>query len=160
MSVARNQITAISPFWDGDVATWVFDDDAVGLTREPFVAGVPAIIDELLRRQLPDRRDNQSLHQPFRLLFSADPFPDALSRSYSAKNSAAPTTGLRSARAGSALPCFATSTLHPHGSMSAPRSWADLRNQARNGPREPPDDHCSSRKTGRAARLRATLAER
>ncbi len=78
MSATRNQITAISPFWDAEVATWVFDDAAVGLTREPFVAGVPAIIDELLRRQLPHRLDDRSLRQPFRLLFSADPFPDAL----------------------------------------------------------------------------------
>jgi hypothetical protein len=78
MTATRNQIMAISPFWDADVATWVFDDDAVGLNREPFVAGVPAIIDELLRRQLRDRQDDRSLRQPFRMLFSADPFPDAL----------------------------------------------------------------------------------
>jgi hypothetical protein len=74
----RNQMLAISPYWDGEIATWVFDDQAVELRREPFVAGIPAMIDELLPRQLPDRNDQRSLRQPFRLLFSRQPFPSAL----------------------------------------------------------------------------------
>jgi hypothetical protein len=32
---------------------WVFDDPAVGLVREPFVAGMPEIIDYLVR-DIPD----------------------------------------------------------------------------------------------------------
>jgi len=48
--------------------TWVFDDPAVGLVREPFVAGVPEMID-LLVADIPDAESG------FRLLFSARPFP-------------------------------------------------------------------------------------
>jgi hypothetical protein len=33
--------------------TWVFDDEAAGLVREPFVGGVPAMIDELVS-DIPD----------------------------------------------------------------------------------------------------------
>jgi hypothetical protein len=56
----------IKPYWwEG---TWVFDDPAVGLTREPFVAGVPEMIN-LLVKEIPGAR------QGFRLLFSAKPFP-------------------------------------------------------------------------------------
>jgi hypothetical protein len=61
-----NSILIIKPYWwEG---TWVFDDPAVGLTREPFVAGIPDMID-LLVRDIPSARDG------FRLLFSATPFP-------------------------------------------------------------------------------------
>ena len=48
--------------------TWVFDDDRVGLVREPFVAGVPEMIDTLVS-DIPDAENG------FRLLFSAAPFP-------------------------------------------------------------------------------------
>ncbi|MBK9120333.1 MAG: hypothetical protein IPM18_12140 [Phycisphaerales bacterium] len=48
--------------------TWVFDDAAVGLTREPFVSGIPAIIDDMVK-SIPDADAG------FRLLFSAQPFP-------------------------------------------------------------------------------------
>lgn len=48
--------------------TWVFDDPAVGLHREPFVAGVPEIIDDLVIK-IPNAEDG------FRLLFSGAPFP-------------------------------------------------------------------------------------
>ena len=61
-----NAILTIRPYRsDG---TWVFDDPAVGLVREPFVAGVPEMIDHLVR-DIPDARAG------FRLLFSAAPFP-------------------------------------------------------------------------------------
>ena len=49
--------------------TWVFDDPNVGLVREPFVAGIPEMIDELTK-DIPDAEKG------FRLLFSATPFPD------------------------------------------------------------------------------------
>jgi hypothetical protein len=63
---AMNVINIISPYRDGD--TWVFDDPAVGLRREPFVAGIPAMIDALVA-YIPDA------HGGFRLLFSSQPFP-------------------------------------------------------------------------------------
>lgn len=61
-----NQIGIISPYWLHD--TWVFDDPATGLVQEPFVAGVPVMIDDLVA-DIPDARSG------FRLLFSALPFP-------------------------------------------------------------------------------------
>ena len=61
-----NSILVIVPYWyEG---TWVFDDPAVGLQREPFVAGVPEMINYLVRN-IPEARKG------FRLTFSADPFP-------------------------------------------------------------------------------------
>lgn len=42
-----NALMVIAPYrYQG---TWVFDDETVGLAREPFVAGIPAIIDALVR---------------------------------------------------------------------------------------------------------------
>jgi hypothetical protein len=61
-----NAIMVIAPYWYN--GTWVFDDPDVGLRREPFVAGVPEMIDVLVK-DIPDARDG------FRLLFSANPFP-------------------------------------------------------------------------------------
>jgi hypothetical protein len=48
--------------------SWVFDDESVGLKREPFVMGVPAMIDALAAT-IPGAEDG------FSLLFSAKPFP-------------------------------------------------------------------------------------
>jgi hypothetical protein len=47
---------------------WVFDDPDVGLVREPFVAGMPEIIDYLVRN-IPDA------HLGFNMLWSDRPFP-------------------------------------------------------------------------------------
>ncbi len=41
----------IAPYWFN--GTWVFDDPMVGLKREPFVAGVPEMID-VLAKEIPD----------------------------------------------------------------------------------------------------------
>jgi len=61
-----NAILVIAPY---DYAgTWVFDDPKVGLEREPFVAGVPEMIDELVK-DIPNAKSG------FRLLFSTQPFP-------------------------------------------------------------------------------------
>lgn len=61
-----NAIMVVAPYrYNG---TWVFDDEAVGLKREPFVAGVPAMIDVLVK-------DIPEADGGFRLLFSANPFP-------------------------------------------------------------------------------------
>jgi hypothetical protein len=48
--------------------TWVFDDPGAGLEREPFVAGIPEMIDLLVR-------DIADAERGFKLLFSAGPFP-------------------------------------------------------------------------------------
>lgn len=61
-----NSLLLITPY--RHQGTWVFDDPAVGLTREPFVSGVPAMIDWLVR-EIPNAAGG------FRLIFSANPFP-------------------------------------------------------------------------------------
>ena len=63
-----NQILVITPYWLESVATWVFDDESVDLFQEPFISGIPEMIDELVA-EIPDARKG------FRLLFSAAPFP-------------------------------------------------------------------------------------
>jgi hypothetical protein len=61
-----NEIMVVAPYrYQG---TWVFDDASVGLDKEPFVSGIPEMIDELVK-DIPKARDG------FRLLFSARPFP-------------------------------------------------------------------------------------
>ena len=62
----ENAIMMIAPYWHE--GTWVFDDNSVGLVQEPFVAGVPEMID-ILVEDIPNAEDG------FRLLFSANPFP-------------------------------------------------------------------------------------
>ena len=49
--------------------TWVFDDERVGLYREPFVLGVPEMIDFLVK-------DIPNAQKGFRMTFSVFPFPD------------------------------------------------------------------------------------
>jgi hypothetical protein len=63
----QNAILVIAPYmYNG---TWVFDDERFGLVREPFVAGVPEMIDVLVA-------DVPSAKEGFRLTFSAIPFPN------------------------------------------------------------------------------------
>ena len=56
----NNQIKVIQPYWAK--GTWVFDDKATGLQQEPFVHGIPEMIDRLatlparLRARAADRR--------------------------------------------------------------------------------------------------------
>ena len=61
-----NALFVIAPYWHH--GTWVFDDPGRGLKQEPFVSGVPEMIDQLVR-EIPDAR------QGFRLIFSDAPFP-------------------------------------------------------------------------------------
>ena len=62
----QNAILVIAPYkYNG---TWVFDDSRFGLVREPFVAGVPEMIDALVA-DIPDAEKG------FRLTFSSRPFP-------------------------------------------------------------------------------------
>ena len=62
-----NILMVITPYWYQ--GTWVFDDESVGLNKEPFVAGIPEMIDNLVQ-DIPNARSG------FRLLFSSNPFPD------------------------------------------------------------------------------------
>ena len=64
--VRNNQIKIIEPYWAK--GTWVFDDEATGLKAEPFVQGIPEIIDRMVE-DIPDARNG------FRLTFSHEPFP-------------------------------------------------------------------------------------
>ncbi len=62
----QNSILILNPYnWQG---SWVFDDDRVGLVREPFVAGIDKMIDELTAN-IPGAKSG------FRLFFSDKPFP-------------------------------------------------------------------------------------
>jgi len=61
-----NVLMIIKPYWYQ--GTWVFDDESIGLNKEPFVAGVPEIIDDMVK-DIPNARSG------FRLIFSASPFP-------------------------------------------------------------------------------------
>ena len=60
-----NVLMVIEPYWYQD--TWVFDDASKGLDKEPFVQGIPEMIDTLVK-DIPNARAG------FVLLFSAQPF--------------------------------------------------------------------------------------
>lgn len=61
-----NSIMVIFPYrYQG---TWMFDDERVGLVQEPFIEGMPEIIDIFVK-------DVPNATQGFKLLFSASPFP-------------------------------------------------------------------------------------
>lgn len=62
----QNAIMVIAPY--RHQGTWVFDDSSAGLVQEPFVAGVPEMIDEIVA-------DIPNADKGVRLLFSAKPFP-------------------------------------------------------------------------------------
>jgi hypothetical protein len=49
---------------------WVFDDDQVGLVKEPFVAGADVLIDMALKN-----KGIKNADKGFRLVFSATKFP-------------------------------------------------------------------------------------
>jgi hypothetical protein len=66
MPSRENSIMVIAPYREH--GTWVFDDASVGLVKEPFVAGVPEMIDLLVK-------DIPNADKGFRLLFSATQFP-------------------------------------------------------------------------------------
>ena len=55
----QNAIMVISPYrYQG---TWVFDDASAGLVREPFVAGIPEMIDHLVS-DIPNAESGFRLH--------------------------------------------------------------------------------------------------
>src|SRR5262249_5010721 len=61
-----NELRVIAPYrHDG---MWVFDDDAVGLVREPFISGADTMIDRVVA-------DLPGAEGGFLLIFSSTPFP-------------------------------------------------------------------------------------
>jgi hypothetical protein len=65
---AMNSLMVLMPYkYEG---MWVFDDPAVGLHREPFIAGIDILIDRATA-QIPDAQSG------FRAIFSSAPFPGA-----------------------------------------------------------------------------------
>ncbi len=62
----RNVIRVINPYFHA--GTWVFDDPSCGLVKEPFVSGVPEIINLFVA-------GIENAKKGFRLLFSDKPFP-------------------------------------------------------------------------------------
>ena len=63
-----NQILVIASYWLDSVGTWGFDDEAVELVQEPFVSGIPEMINDLVA-DIPNAKSG------FRMLFSGGPFP-------------------------------------------------------------------------------------
>ena len=64
--INMNFLGVIAPYkYEG---MWVFDDEKVGLFREPFVCGIETMIDKLVVG-IPNA------DKGFRLIFSATPFP-------------------------------------------------------------------------------------
>ena len=65
---AMNALLVVAPYkYQG---TWVFDDPALGLSREPFIAGIDTMIDKAVA-------DIPNAEKGFRAIFSASPFPGA-----------------------------------------------------------------------------------
>jgi Family of unknown function (DUF6717) len=63
-----NSLFVIGPYkYEG---MWVFDDPAVGLSKEPFIAGIDMMIDKVVAG-IPNA------DKGFRAVFSAAPFPGA-----------------------------------------------------------------------------------
>jgi len=61
-----NAINVIAPY--KHLGMWVFDDERVGLVKEPFVAGADTLIDHIVA-DIPDAAKG------FVLIFSGTPFP-------------------------------------------------------------------------------------
>ncbi len=61
-----NSLMVISPYKHQGM--WVFDDPAVGLNKEPFIAGIDTMIDKMTA-------DIPNAQKGFRAVFSGAPFP-------------------------------------------------------------------------------------
>lgn len=64
----NNAIFSITPYYHSGM--WVFDDDRVNLVKEPFVAGIPEIIEYYLAKENIDGKKG------FVAIFSDTPMPD------------------------------------------------------------------------------------
>lgn len=62
----QNSLQVLHPY--KDQGSWVFDDESVGLRREPFVLGIDDMIERLVA-PIPNAS------RGFRLIFSPRPFP-------------------------------------------------------------------------------------
>ena len=68
--MSNNAINVIKPYkWEG---MWVFDDDRVGLEKEPFVGGADTMIDTAI-----EIKGIENADAGFLMVFSSTPFPDA-----------------------------------------------------------------------------------
>ena len=65
-TAVANSMFVIVPYVDH--GTWMFDDPATGLNREPFIAGIDTMIDRMVA-------DLPNAERGFRAFFSARPFP-------------------------------------------------------------------------------------
>jgi len=63
----ENSIMVIHPYLFNGV--WVFDDEATGLVKEPFVSGIPQMINKLVY-------NIKNAKNGFNLYFSSNEFPD------------------------------------------------------------------------------------
>lgn len=68
LNAASNSLLVIAPY--RSAGTWVFDDPLAGLKAEPFVSGIPELIDELVLLAALPKADGG-----FRLIFSSHAFP-------------------------------------------------------------------------------------
>ena len=66
----KNAIFVIKPYKWNDM--WVFDDERIGLDKEPFVGGADTMIDAAV-----ELMGIQNADDGFLMIFSAGPFPDA-----------------------------------------------------------------------------------
>jgi hypothetical protein len=64
--MSENSLYVLCPY--KHQGSWVFDDERVGLLREPFVLGIDEMIDHLVA-------EISSAEKGFRLIFSPQPFP-------------------------------------------------------------------------------------
>ena len=63
-----NALQVIFPYFHQGM--WVFDDEDVGLNKEPFVAGADTVIERAIKAKEIPHAD-----KGFRLIFSSGPFP-------------------------------------------------------------------------------------
>ena len=61
-----NSLLVIAPYKHHGM--WVFDDPSTGLSKEPFIAGIDKMIDQMVA-EIPNA------DRGFRAIFSAQPFP-------------------------------------------------------------------------------------
>jgi len=57
--------------------TWCFTDKKRNLINEPFISGIPELIDECIE-QINPQKDEQKLNKSYRITFSEKQFPGAL----------------------------------------------------------------------------------
>jgi hypothetical protein len=62
----NNTLMMMAPYWYNN--TWVFNDESVGLKKEPFILCIPDMINDLVK-DIPNAKEG------VRLIFSASPFP-------------------------------------------------------------------------------------